>query len=138
MSALRWAGAVIGSLLLSVGALYGGNRAGVKTAAILCYMPSYARSVCMTAKDTLVRELHDLEDEYRFWLVEAIAIERGLDDMEEQIDQHEHELGPERAADFRARLARTRERHLSIEEKIRSVRLRLEEIRGRLDKIPGE
>ena len=92
----------------------------------------------MTAKDTLVRELHDLEDEYRFWLVEAIAIERGLDDMEEQIARHEHELGPERAADFRSRLARTRERHLSVEEKIRSVRLRLEEIHRRLDRIPRE
>ncbi|HEV8711436.1 MAG TPA: hypothetical protein VGX03_01250, partial [Candidatus Binatia bacterium] len=74
--------------------------------------------------------------EYRFWLVEAIAIERGLDDMEEQIDQHAHELGPARTADFRSRLARTRERHLSIEEKIRYVRLRLEEIHKRLKEIP--
>ena len=90
----------------------------------------------MTAKDELVRELQDLEDEYRFWLVEAIAIERGLDDMEEQIDQHEYELGPERTADFRLRLARTRERHLSIEEKIRSVRSRLEEIHKRLERVP--
>ncbi len=90
----------------------------------------------MTTKDELVRELRDLENEYRFWLVEAIAIERGLDDMEEQIDQHEHELGPERAADFRLRLARTRERHHSIQEKIRSVRLRLEEIHKRLEEMP--
>ena len=90
----------------------------------------------MTTKEELVHEFQDLEDEYRFWLVEAIAIERGLDDMEEQIDQHEDELGPERVADFRVRLARTRERHLSIEEKIRYVRLRLEEIHKRLDEIP--
>ncbi len=90
----------------------------------------------MPTKDELVREFQDLEAEYRFWLVEAIAIERGLDDMEEQIDQHEDELGPERVADFRVRLARTRERHLSIEEKIRYVRLRLEEIHKRLDEMP--
>ena len=90
----------------------------------------------MPTKDELVREFQDLEAEYRFWLVEAIAIERGLDDMEEQIDQHEDELGPERVADFRVRLARTRERHQSIEEKIRYVRLRLEEIHKRLDEIP--
>ena len=90
----------------------------------------------MSSKDELVREFQDLEAEYRFWLVEAIAIERGLDDMEEQIDQHEDELGPERVADFRVRLARTRERHLSIEEKIRYVRLRLEEIHKRLDEMP--
>ena len=90
----------------------------------------------MPSKDELVREFQDLEAEYRFWLVEAIAIERGLDDMEEQIDQHEDELGPERVADFRVRLARTRERHLSIEEKIRYVRLRLEEIHKRLDEMP--
>ncbi|MBI3797559.1 MAG: hypothetical protein HY268_11425 [Deltaproteobacteria bacterium] len=92
----------------------------------------------MATKAELVRELQDLEDEYRFWLVEAIVIARGLDDMEEQIDQHEYELGPERAADFRLRLARTRERHLSIEEKIRYVRLRLEELHKRLAEIPGE
>ena len=90
----------------------------------------------MPTKDELVREFQDLEAEYRFWLVEAIAIERGLNDMEEQIDQHEDELGPERVADFRVRLARTRERHLSIEEKIRYVRLRLEEIHKRLDEMP--
>ena len=89
----------------------------------------------MPTKDELVREFQDLEAEYRFWLVEAIAIERGLDDMEEQIDRHEDELGPERVADFRVRLARTRERHLSIEEKIRYVRLRLEEIYKRLDEM---
>jgi hypothetical protein len=90
----------------------------------------------MATKAELVRELQDLEDEYRFWLVEAIVIARGLDDMEEQIDQHEYELGPERAADFRLRLARTRERHLAIEEKIRYVRLRLEEMHKQLKAMP--
>ena len=58
----------------------------------------------MTPKDELVRELQDIEAEYRFWLVEAIVIERGLDDMEEQVDRHEHELGSERAVDFRLEL----------------------------------
>jgi len=90
----------------------------------------------MTPRDELVRELQDLEAEYRFWLVEAIAIERGIDDMEEQVDQHEHELGPERAADFRLRLARTRERHQSTDERIRYVRSRLDELQKRLDEMP--
>jgi len=90
----------------------------------------------MTPRDELVRELQDLEAEYRFWLVEAIAIERGIDDMEEQVDQHEHELGPERAADFRLRLARTRERYQSIDERIRYVRSRLDELQKRLDEMP--
>ena len=90
----------------------------------------------MATKAELVRELKDLEAEYRFWLVEAIAIERGLDEMEKQIDQHEHELGPERVVDFRSRLVRTRERHQSIEDKIRYVRLRLDELHERLGEIP--
>ena len=89
----------------------------------------------MATKEELVHELQDLEDEYRFWLVEAIVIARGLDDMEEQINQHEDELGPARVAEFRVRLARTRERHLSIEEKIRYVRLRLEELHKRLKEM---
>jgi len=90
----------------------------------------------MANKIELVHELRDLEDEYRFWLVEAIVIERGLDEMETQINQHEHELGPERTADFRARLAHTRERHQSIENKIRYVRSRLNEMHTRLEEIP--
>jgi hypothetical protein len=134
MSALRWTGVVIALLLLSVGALYGGNQAGVKPAAALCYRS--LQEISMTPKDELVRELRDLEDEYRFWLVEAIIIERGLSDMEEQVDQHAHELGPERTADFRSRLARTRERHLAIEDKIRYVRRRLEEMHQRLKDAP--
>lgn len=90
----------------------------------------------MVTKAELVHEFKDLEEEYRFWLVEAISIERGLDEMETQVNQYEYELGPERTADFRTRLARTRERHRSIEEKIRYVRSRLEELRVRLDEIP--
>jgi len=90
----------------------------------------------MATKAELVREFKDLEEEYRFWLVEAISIERSLDGMETQINQYEHELGPERTADFRTRLASTRERHRSIEEKIRYVRSRLDELRVRLDEIP--
>jgi hypothetical protein len=89
----------------------------------------------MTTKAELTCELQDLEDEYRFWLVEAISIERGLDEMEKQIDEHEQELGPERVADFRVRLARTRERHQSVEGKILYVRARLGELRERLEQI---
>jgi chromosome segregation ATPase len=90
----------------------------------------------MTQKTELVRELNDLEAEYRFWLVEAIAIERSMENIEEQIDQHEAELGPERTVEFRVRLTRTRERHQVIEEKMRYVRERLDELHTRLDQLP--
>ena len=39
---------------------------------------------------------------------------------------------PARVADFRLRLARTRERHLAIDKKIHYVRSRLDELRERL------
>jgi chromosome segregation ATPase len=90
----------------------------------------------MMQKTELVRELNDLEAEYRFWLVEAIAIERSIENIEEQIDQHEADLGPARTVEFRARLTRTRERHHVIEEKMRYVRERLDDLRTRLEQLP--
>jgi hypothetical protein len=95
-----------------------------------------AREDNMIDRAELARELHGLEAEYRYWLVEAICIERGIENIEEKIDRHEVELGPERVADFRLRLARTRECHRLIEEKIRYVRLRLDDLRAWLDELP--
>jgi hypothetical protein len=90
----------------------------------------------MPSKAELVQELADLEAEYRFWLVESIAIERGIENLAEKIDQHESEIGPERTAEFRFRLDRTRERHQEIEKKIRYVRWRLDDLKARLKEIP--
>lgn len=90
----------------------------------------------MTSKAELARELANLEAEYRFWLVEAISIERGIENLEEKVDRHEGEIGPERTAEFRLRLTRTRERHRVIEEKIRYVRWRLDDLYVRLNELP--
>jgi chromosome segregation ATPase len=90
----------------------------------------------MIPKNVLAQELKALEDEYRYWVVEAIRMGRGIDSLEEEIDQHDSELGPERAAEFRTRLARTREKHHEIEGKIRFIRQRLDELRMRLEELP--
>jgi chromosome segregation ATPase len=90
----------------------------------------------MIPKSELERELKTLEAEYRFWVVEAIRMGRGIDAMEEEINHHDSELGPDRAADLRRRLTRIRDKHLEIEEKIRGIRARLEELRTRLEELP--
>jgi chromosome segregation ATPase len=90
----------------------------------------------MSVKTELVQSLAELEEEYRFWVVESIALERGIENLEEKIDLHEQEIGPERAAAFRARLERTRERHTAIEERIRYVRHQLHDLKTRLNAIP--
>lgn len=90
----------------------------------------------MVSKAELTRELTELEEEYRFWVVEAISIERAIENLEERIDQHESEIGPERAAAFRLRLEQTREKHNAIEEKIRYVRWRLDDLKTRLRAMP--
>ena len=94
------------------------------------------KDTAMPSKAELAQELADLEAEYRFWLVEAISIERSIENLEEKIDQHESELGPERTAEFRFRLDRTRERHQEIEKKIRYVRWRLDDLKTRLKELP--
>lgn len=90
----------------------------------------------MTPKAILAQMLEDLEAEYRYWLVEEIRLERGIDEMETKVNQHEAELGAERTADFRLRLAQTRSQHRAIEEKIRGIRLRLDELHVRLNEMP--
>jgi hypothetical protein len=90
----------------------------------------------MTPKAVLAQMLEDLEGEYRYWLVEEIRLERGIDEMELQVNQHADELGAERTANFRLRLAQTRDQHRALEEKIRGIRVRLDDLRMRLNEIP--
>ena len=88
----------------------------------------------MSTKDELASMLKTVEDEYRFWVVEAIQMERGIATMEEELTHHDSELGADRAADLRRRLSRVREKHREIEEKIHGIRQRLDELRERLEK----
>ncbi|MGE0684376.1 MAG: hypothetical protein AB7P69_26150 [Candidatus Binatia bacterium] len=90
----------------------------------------------MPSKAELTQALAELEEEYRFWVVEAIALERGIENLEDKVDQHEGEIGEFRAAEFRARLNRTRERHLAIETRIHCVRQKLSEMKIRLRAMP--
>jgi len=90
----------------------------------------------MGAKNELASALKTLEDEYRFWVVEAIQMGRGIETMEDELTHHDSELGADRAADLRRRLFRVREKHQEIEEKIRGIRQRLEDLRARLGRIP--
>lgn len=90
----------------------------------------------MAQKADLARELKDMEAEYRYWVVEAIRIERAVENMEKKLDRHARELGLERTADFRSRLTRTRERLSLIEERTRMVRLHLDDLHLRLDELP--
>jgi hypothetical protein len=90
----------------------------------------------MTPKAVLAQMLEELEADYRYWLIEEINLERGIDDIETKVNRYEAELGAERAANFRLRLSRTRDQHRAIEAKIRGIRLRLDELRARLNEIP--
>jgi hypothetical protein len=76
--------------------------------------------------------LQRLEEEYRFWMVEALKMGRGIELMEEEIKDHDQELGVDRAADLNRRLSLIRDQHLRLEEKILTIRQKLEELRGRL------
>ncbi|MGH7966524.1 MAG: hypothetical protein ACRERD_32640 [Candidatus Binatia bacterium] len=90
----------------------------------------------MPPKAELERELQEMEAEYRYWVVEAINIERAIERMEAKIDRHERELGPERTAEFRLRLAHTRDRLCQIEERTRLTRLHLDDLRAWLAELP--
>jgi hypothetical protein len=90
----------------------------------------------MPSKADLTQALVELEEEYRFWVVEAISLERGIENLEDKVDQHESEIGADRAAEFRARLNRTRERHSEIEARMRAVRQQLNEMKTRLRAMP--
>lgn len=90
----------------------------------------------MPSKAELLQALAELEEECRFWVVEAISLDRGIENLEDKVDHHESEIGPERAAEFRARLSRTRARHLEIEARIHSVRQKLSAMKIQLRAMP--
>jgi chromosome segregation ATPase len=90
----------------------------------------------MTTKAVLAQDLKDLEAEYRYWLVEAISIERAIENLDKKIARYEKELGPERTATLRSRLARTRARHVNIEETIGVMRVRIDDLHARLAMLP--
>ena len=89
----------------------------------------------MGIKSELEHGLKTLEEEYRFWVVETIKMGRGIETMEDELAHHDNDLGPERAADLRRRLAHIREKHQVLDEKIFTVRQRLEELRERLERM---
>ncbi|MGE0823046.1 MAG: hypothetical protein AB7G75_30550 [Candidatus Binatia bacterium] len=86
----------------------------------------------MDAKQEMETVIRTLEEEYRFWTVEVISMDRGIEMMEGEIQSHDSDLGAERAADLRSRLARVRTKHEQIEEKLGHIRERIDELRGRL------
>ena len=90
----------------------------------------------MDLKGELHQELESLEAEYRYWLVETIRMDRSIDTIAADIEQHGQELGSERVADFQRRLDATRSQHEEIDRKIQAIRLRLETLRERLAGMP--
>jgi len=76
--------------------------------------------------------LKQLEDEYRFWMVEALKMGRGIELMEEEIQGHDSELGADRVADLNRRLSYVREKHHDLEERIFAIRQKIEELRKRI------
>ena len=88
----------------------------------------------MSLKEELTHELQALEAEYRYWLVETIRMDRSIDAIAEEIQQHNQDLGPERVASFQQRLSGTRTQHHEIDRKIRAIRHKLDELRLRLEK----
>ena len=86
----------------------------------------------MSPRQEMAAVLKKLEDEYRFWVVEAVKMGRGIELMEDEIQDHDQELGTDRAADLNRRLAYIRDRHHRLEEKILAIRQKLDELRERL------
>lgn len=82
--------------------------------------------------------LKKLEEEYRFWMVEALKMGRGIELMEEEIQVHDSELGAERAADLHRRLSFIRDKYHDLEVRIFAIRQRLEELRERLQGTSNE
>lgn len=86
----------------------------------------------MGPREEMEAILKRLEDEYRFWMVEAVKMGRTIELMEDEIEGHDLELGMDRAADLNRRLSYVRDKHQEIEERIAHIRQRLEELRERL------
>ena len=92
----------------------------------------------MSPRQEMDLVLQRLEEEYRFWMVEALKMGRGIELMEEEIKDHDQELGVDRAADLNRRLSYIRDQHQRLEEKILLIRQKLEELRGRLRAMSNE
>jgi archaellum component FlaC len=90
----------------------------------------------MSPREEMEAVLKKLEEEYRFWMVEAVKMGRTIELMEDEIEGHDLELGMDRAADLNRRLAYVRDKHQEIEERIATIRQRLEELRERLNSMP--
>jgi plasmid stabilization system protein ParE len=91
----------------------------------------------MSPREEMEAVLKKLEDEYRFWMVEAVKMGRGIELMEDEIQGHDLELGMDRAADLNRRLAYVRDQHHQIEERILAIRHKLDELRERLKSMPA-
>jgi hypothetical protein len=92
----------------------------------------------MSPRQEMDLVLQRLEEEYRFWMVEALKMGRGIELMEEEIKDHDQELGVDRAADLNRRLSYIRDQHQRLEGKILLIRQKLEELRGRLRVMSNE
>ena len=92
----------------------------------------------MSPRQEMDLVLQRLEEEYRFWMVEALKMGRGIELMEEEIKDHDQELGVDRATDINRRLSYIRDQHQRLEEKILLIRQKLEELRGRLRGMSNE
>jgi hypothetical protein len=92
----------------------------------------------MSPRQEMDLVLQRLEEEYRFWMVEVLKMGRGIELMEEEIKDHDQELGVDRAADLNRRLSYIRDQHQRLEEKILLIRQKLEELRGRLRVMSNE
>lgn len=90
----------------------------------------------MGPREEMEAVLKKLEAEYRFWMVEAVKMGRGIELMEDEIEGHDLELGMDRAADLNRRLSYVRDKHQEIEERIVTIRQRLEELRERINEMP--
>ena len=88
----------------------------------------------MSLKTQLTHELEELEAEYRYWLVETIRMDRSIDAIAEEIQQHDQDLGADTVANFHQRLSDTRIQHQEIDRKIRAIRYKLDALRLRLEK----
>ena len=92
----------------------------------------------MSPRQEMELVLQRLEEEYRFWMVEALKMGRGIELMEEEIKDHDQELGVDRAADLNRRLSYIRDQYQRLEEKILLIRQKLEELRRRLRVMSNE
>ena len=86
----------------------------------------------MGPREEMEAVLKKLEDEYRFWMVEAVKMGRSIELMEDEIQDHNQQLGADRAADLNRRLAYIRGQHHHLEVKILAIRQKLDELRERL------